>query len=119
LLREFAIPFARRNSLEAFAILACHIQLSSDSDLVDSVANLFKITNTEAYILLIGLTDIIRRTGIVNIDGASKYFPETGGVEGARREMVDVQGRSKNYLFLKKIPKKRKILQSHHLFCQN
>lgn len=108
LLREFAIPFARRNSLEAFAILACHIQLSPDSDLVDSVANLFNITSGEAYIFLIGLTDIIRRTGIVNIDGASRYFPETGGVDGGRREMVDVQGRSRNYLFLKKDPKETK-----------
>jgi len=89
LLREFAIPFARRNSLEAFAILACHIQLFPNSALVDSVANLFNITNGEAYIFLIGLTDIIRRTGIVNIDGASRYFPETGGVDGGRREMVD------------------------------
>lgn len=108
LLREFAIPFARRNSLEAFAILACHIQLSPDSHLVDSVANLFNITIGEAYIFLIGLTDIIRRTGIVNIEGASRYFPETGGVDGARPEMVDVQGRSKNYLFLKKDPKETK-----------
>jgi ATP-dependent helicase YprA (DUF1998 family) len=108
LLREFAIPFARRNSLEAFAILACHIQLFPNSALVDSVANLFNITNGEAYIFLIGLTDIIRRTGIVNIDGASRYFPETGGVDGGRREMVDVQGRSKNYLFLKKDPNETK-----------
>jgi len=108
LLREFAIPFARRNSLEAFAILACHIQLFPNSALVDSVANLFNITNGEAYIFLIGLTDIIRRTGIVNIEGASRYFPETGGVDGARPEMVDVQGRSKNYLFLKKDPKETK-----------
>ncbi|MCA6557843.1 MAG: DEAD/DEAH box helicase, partial [Pseudanabaena sp. M114S2SP2A07QC] len=107
LLREFAIPFARRNSLEAFAILACHIQLSPDSHLVDSVANIFKITNTEAYIFLIGLTDIIRRTGIVSIDGASSYFPETGGVDGARPPMVEL-GKSKNYLFLKKDDKEKK-----------
>jgi len=102
LLREFAIPFARRNSLEAFAILACHIQLSLDSHLVNSVGTLFNITKEEAYIFLIGLTDIIRRTGIVSIEGSSKYFPETGGVEGGRREMVDEQGRATNYLFLEK-----------------
>ncbi|MCA6525947.1 MAG: DUF1998 domain-containing protein [Pseudanabaena sp. M179S2SP2A07QC] len=71
------------------------------------MANIFKITNTEAYIFLIGLTDIIRRTGIVSIDGASSYFPETGGVDGARPPMVEL-GKSKNYLFLKKDDKEKK-----------
>jgi ATP-dependent helicase YprA (DUF1998 family) len=108
LLREFAIPFARRSSLEAFALLACHLELTEDDPLVGDIARLFSVTNAEAYIFLIGLTDIIRRTGIVSIHGASKYFPETGGVEGTRPEMVDVQGKSKNYLFLEKTPQESK-----------
>ncbi len=108
LLREFAIPFARRSSLEAFAILACHIELLENDPLVGDIAELFGVTNSEAYIFLIGLTDIIRRTGIVSISGASKYFPETGGVDGARPPMIDVQGKSKNYLFLEKDPKEAK-----------
>ena len=116
LLREFAIPFARRSSLEAFAMLACHIELTENDPLVSDIARLFSITNAEAYIFLIGLTDIIRRTGIVSIHGASKYFPETGGVEGTRPEMVDVQGKSKNYLFLEKTSQESGIFKDSPSF---
>jgi len=100
LLREFALPFARRSSLEAFGTLACHVELEDDG-LIGRVAEKFHISPMEAKIFLTGLMDIIRRTGIVSIGGASRYFPETGGVDGGRPEMVDTQGRSKNYLFLK------------------
>jgi len=114
LLREFAIPFARRSSLEGLTVLACHIQ--EDSQLVEWVAERFNLTSDEARIFLIGLTDIIRRTGIVSIEGASRYFPETGGVEGVRPEMVDAQGRSKNYLFLEKSPEETKKYQDSPSF---
>ncbi|MBC1212935.1 DEAD/DEAH box helicase [Trichormus variabilis ARAD] len=107
LLREFALPFNRRSTLEAYALFACHIELR-DERLIELVAREFEISNAEAKIFLIVLTDIIRRTGIVSIDGASRYFPETGGVEGVRPEMVDIQGRSKNYLFLEKSPDEQK-----------
>ena len=110
LLREFAIPFARRGSLESLTILACHVQ--GDRPLVEQVAAKFNITPEEAQIFLTGLTDIIRRTGIVSIEGASRYFPETGGVEGSRPEMVDAQGRSKNYLFLQKTPEEAQKYQN-------
>ncbi|BAY12979.1 DEAD/DEAH box helicase [Calothrix sp. NIES-2098] len=101
LLREFALPFNRRSTLEAYALFACHLELR-DERLIEWVAREFEISNAEAEIFLIVLADIIRRTGIVSVEGASRYFPETGGVEGVRPEMVDVQGKSKNYLFLKK-----------------
>ena len=100
LLREFALTFNRRSTVEAFTLLTCHIQL--DERLINLVAHQFEINKDEAGILLIMLTDIIRRTGIVSIERASRYFPETGGVEGGRPEMVDAQGKSKNYLFLEK-----------------
>ncbi|KAB8313912.1 DEAD/DEAH box helicase [Tolypothrix campylonemoides VB511288] len=103
LLWEFAIRFSRRSSLEALGLLACHIQLE-DKHLVNSVAEKFDIPDFEARIFLTVLTDIIRRTGIVSIERASQYFPEIGGVEGARDSMLDVQGRSKNYLFLEEKP---------------
>jgi ATP-dependent helicase YprA (DUF1998 family)/rubrerythrin len=99
LLREFALTFNRRSTLEGFALLTCHIDL--DERLIESVASRFKITNQEAGILLTVLTDIIRRAGIVSIEGSSSYFQETGG-DGRRPEMVDAQGKSKNYLFLEK-----------------
>jgi ATP-dependent helicase YprA (DUF1998 family) len=110
LLREFALPFNRRSTLEAFAMLTCHLDL--DERLIELVAGKFKITNNEAKIFLTILTDIIRRTGIVSIAGSSYYFPETGGVEGGRPEMVDVQGKSKNYLFLVKSEGQKKYKDS-------
>ncbi|WP_242056781.1 MULTISPECIES: DEAD/DEAH box helicase [Oscillatoriales] len=101
LVREFAIRLARRLSLEAFGILACHIDFS-DNNLFERVGDRFSISSYEARIFLVGITDIIRRTGIVSIEGASQYFPEIGGVEGARNPILDPQGRSLNYLFLEK-----------------
>lgn len=98
LLREFALVLNRRSTLEAFALLACHIDL--DERLIELVAGHFGITNDEARIFLTVLTDIIRRAGIVSIENSSYYFPETGG-DSRRPEMVDAQGKSKNYLFLK------------------
>jgi ATP-dependent helicase YprA (DUF1998 family) len=115
LLREFALPFNRRSTLEAFTILACHLE-SLDERLIELVSAQFEISQDEAQIFLTVLTDIIRRTGIVSIDGASCYFPETGGVEGVRPEMVDVQGKSKNYLFLEKSSEETKKFQDSPSF---
>jgi ATP-dependent helicase YprA (DUF1998 family) len=99
LLREFALVLNRRSTLEAFALLTCHIEL--DKHLIESVAGKFEISNDEAQIFLTVITDIIRRTGIVSIEGSSSYFQETGG-DSRRPEMIDAQGKSKNYLFLEK-----------------
>lgn len=99
LLREFCLTFNRRSTLEAFAILACQIELPDE--IISAVAEHFEISKAEAGIFVNILTNIIRRTGIVSIEGASNYFPETGGVEGIRPEMVNA-GKSKNYLFLEK-----------------
>jgi len=110
LLREFALPFNRRLTLEAFALLTCHIDL--DECLIGLVARKFEISDIEARIFLTSLTDIIRRTGIVSIEGSSNYFPETGGMEGGRPEMVDVQGKSKNYLFLEKLDTQKRYQYS-------
>jgi hypothetical protein len=73
-----------------------------DDRLFESISNKFEISTAEAHIFITVLTDIIRRTGIVSIEGSSNYFPETGGVDGTRPEMIDTQGKSKNYLFLEK-----------------
>lgn len=100
LLREFCLSFNRRSTLEAFAVLACQIELPEA--IITIVAEKFNISEAEARIFLIVLTNIIRRTGIVSVEGASNYFPETGGIEGMRPEMVNAQGKSKNYIFLEK-----------------
>ena len=106
LLREFCLSFNRRSTLEAFALLGCQIELPSE--IITAVAERFQIPENEAQIFLRILTDIIRRTGIVSVEGASNYFPETGGGgegegKGTRPKMVDgAQEKSKNYLFLDK-----------------
>ncbi|GAA6620526.1 Zn-binding domain-containing protein [Scytonema sp. NUACC26] len=100
LLREFALPFNRRLTMEAFALLTCHITLNEP--LIKSVADKFSMPIEEARIFLTVITDIIRRIGPVSIEGASNYFPETGGVDGGRPEMIDSQGKSKNYLLLER-----------------
>ncbi len=111
-LREFAIPYARRSSLEAYTLLACHVQINLDDQIVQWTATQFVISQADAYIFLLGLTDIIRRSGIVSIEGASDYFPETGGVDGARPSMLDAKGRSKQVLFLEKTDEDRKHNQA-------
>ena len=107
LLREFAIPYARRSSLEAFALLACHIQLKPSDSIVQWTANHFKMPEKDAHIFLLDLTDIIRRSGIVSIQGASSYFPETGG-DNNRPAMLNAKGKSKQVLFLEKSEDDRK-----------
>ncbi len=80
------------------------------------VTRQFGITKGEAQIFLIVLTDIIRRTGIVSIEKASSYFPETGGVDGGRPEMVDAEGKSKNYLILEKSEDEKKKYKDSPVF---
>jgi hypothetical protein len=107
LAREFAIPYARRSSLEAFALLACHIEIDTNNDIIKLTAEKFQVSQEEAQVFLIGLTDIIRRSGIVSIQGASSYFPETGGTD-KRPPMIDAQGRSKRVLYLEKSDEDKK-----------
>jgi Domain of unknown function (DUF1998)/Helicase conserved C-terminal domain len=108
LVREFALPFNRRSSLEAYTLLGCHVGFSlSISPLFESIAKRFKISQLEAEIFITVLTDIIRRTGVVDIKSCSDYFPETGGTQGKRPAMIEV-GKSKNYLFLEKSEGDRK-----------
>ena len=115
LLREFCLSFNRRSTLEAFAVLACQITLPEE--LIAAVAEHFNIYPAEASIFLTILTNIIRRTGIVSIEGASNYFPETGGVEGMRPEM-DRRPRQIEKLFIfRKIRTRKEISRfSFHLY---
>lgn len=114
LLREFCLSFNRRSTLEAFAVLACQSEIPEA--IITAVAEKFNISEAEAQIFLVVLTKIIRRTGIVSVEGASNYFPETGGLEGMRPEMVNNQGKSKNYLFLEKSESERKKYQDSPSF---
>jgi ATP-dependent helicase YprA (DUF1998 family) len=95
LLREFGLPSARRFSIEAKGMLACHIGWSDEDErLFELVASRFKITLKEAQIFLTGLTDKIRLAGIVDLQNASDYFPETGDPGMGKLD----NGQSKLYL---------------------
>lgn len=102
LLREFGLPSARRFSIEAKGMLACHINWS-DEGLLELIARRFNITPKEAQIFLTGLTDKIRLAGIVDLQNASDYFPETGDPGMGKLD----KGQSKLYLQLTRNPDKK------------
>ncbi len=76
LLREFGLPSARRFSLEALGLLACHVG-DFDPRLVEITSACLSITPPEAEIFLRGLTDVIRLEGILKLGPSSQYFRET------------------------------------------
>jgi ATP-dependent helicase YprA (DUF1998 family) len=102
LLREFGLPSARRFSIEALGLLACHF--AWHQEFVHQVAERFELNDTEAQIFLTGLTDTIRLTGAIDLQGSSRYFPETGGTEGGQPARLDSKGRSQTYLKLRREP---------------
>ncbi|WP_199321862.1 Zn-binding domain-containing protein [Leptolyngbya sp. FACHB-321] len=102
LLREFGLPSARRFSIEALGLLACHLEWHDP--MLRQVAERFGLTHAEALIFLTGLTDTIRLAGAVDLQGASRYFPETVGIEGGQPARLDSQGRSQIYLKLRRDP---------------
>lgn len=101
LLREFGLPSARRFSIESLGLLACHIDWRGHSA-VQKVCDRFSISETEAIIFLTALTDLIRLSGIVDVEKPSDYFPEVGGVDGARPGILDRAGKVKKFLKLQK-----------------
>ncbi|MDG2992008.1 DEAD/DEAH box helicase [Candidatus Synechococcus calcipolaris G9] len=102
LLREFGLPSARRFSIEALGLLACHLEWHDS--MLGQVAERFGLNHAEALLFLTGLTDTIRLTGAVDLQGASRYFPETGGIEGGQPARLDSKGRSQIYLKLRRDP---------------
>lgn len=108
LIREFGLPSARRFSIEALGLLACHIE-DFAPDFLKEVTGKFLGLNasrdyTEARIFLTGLTDMIRLMGAVDLEGASRYFPETGGIEGGQPPRLNAKGHSQTYLKLRREP---------------
>ncbi len=101
LIREFGLPSARRFSIESLGLLACHIE-DFDPTFLKNVTDKFNLNPYENYaearIFLTGLTDIIRLMGAIDLQGASRHFPETGGIEGGQPARLDDKGRSQTYL---------------------
>ena len=117
LLREFALPSARRFSVESLGLIACHIP-SYKSSTIQGVIDIFKIqppdTELVAKIFLTVLTDQIRLLGAVDLTGSSNYFPETGGSAGPGIKIpssLDGQNRPKACLKLSKGPKEKNVIR--------
>lgn len=100
MLREFGLPSARRFSIESLGLLACHVEWQSAY--IEKVAAKFGMQAVEAEIFLTALTDLIRLSGIVDLENPSKYFPEVGGIDGGKPSILDGSGRLKKYLKLQK-----------------
>lgn len=101
LLREFGLPSARRFSIESLGLLTCHLNWQGRSG-VQKLCDRFNISEAEAIVFLTALTDLIRLSGIVNVEKPSDYFPEVGGVEGVRPPILDKSGKVKKFLKLQK-----------------
>jgi ATP-dependent helicase YprA (DUF1998 family) len=108
LVREFGVPSARRFSIEALGLLSCHIE-DFTSPFLEQITEKFKLPIagdfSVARIFLTGLTDMIRLMGAIDLQGTSRYFPETGGVNGGQPARFDAKGRSQSYLKLEREPK--------------
>ena len=115
LIREFGLPSARRFSIEALGLLTCHIE-DFTLAFLESVTEKFNLNTsnnyTEARIFLTGLTDMIRLAGAIDLQEASRYFPETGGIAGGQPARLDAKGRSQTYLKLRRDPRDPKDKQA-------
>ncbi len=113
LIREFGLPSARRFSIEALGLLACHVE-DFNAAFLEEVTEKFGLDTSEGYtearIFLTGLTDMIRLMGAIDLQGASRYFPETGGIEGGQPARLDAKGRSQTYLKLRRDPKDKQAI---------
>jgi len=117
LLREFALPSARRFSIESLGLLACHIG-SFKKSTIQGVIDIFKIQSSDsdkiAQIFLTVLTDQIRLLGAINLTGSSNYFPETGGSSAPGIKIpsaLDGQNRPKACLKLSKSVKEKHVIR--------
>ena len=113
LVREFALPSARRFSIEALGLIACNLE-EFNLDFLERITTQFELSPerkcAEAQLFLRGLLGIIRLTGAIDLQGTSRYFPETGGVDGGLPPRLDTKGRSQFYIKLEKAPKDKNVL---------
>ena len=102
LLCEFGLPSARRTSMEALGLVACHVVEIPDQ-LIDQTCSIFGWTDSWsrewARVFLYGLTDEIRLLGAVDIQDASNYYSETGGDDATGRPgILGAKGQPKKFL---------------------
>ena len=113
LLCEFGLPSARRTSMEALGLVACHLDAIPDQ-LIDQTCSILG-WNEEwgkkwAEVFLFGLTDEIRLLGAVDIQDASNYYSETGGDEAGRPGILGNKGQPRTFLKKAKLEKEKDII---------
>ena len=113
LLCEFGLPSARRTSMEALGLVACHIDTIPDH-LIDQICSTMGFdgewSKKWAEVFLFGLTDEIRLLGAVDIQDASNYYSETGGDEAGRPGILGNKGQPRTFLKKAKLEKEKNII---------
>lgn len=113
LLCEFGLPSARRTSMEALGLVACHVDEIPEKliDQTCSILNWNESGSREwARVFLYGLTDEIRLLGAVDIQDASNYYSETGGDETGRPGILGNKGQPKKFLKKAKLEKENDVI---------
>lgn len=113
LLCEFGLPSARRTSMEALGLVACHVDEIPDQ-LIDQTCSIFgwndRWRRECARVFLYGLTDEIRLLGAVDIQDASNYYSETGGDEAGRPGILGNKGQPRTFLKKAKLEMEKDII---------
>ncbi|SBO42673.1 DEAD/DEAH box helicase [Cyanobium sp. NIES-981] len=113
LLCEFGLPSARRTSMEALGLVACHLDAIPDQ-LIDQTCSILgwdeEWSRKWAEVFLFGLTDEIRLLGAVDIQDASNYYSETGGDEAGRPGILGNRGQPRVFLKKAKLTNERDII---------
>jgi ATP-dependent helicase YprA (DUF1998 family) len=113
LLCEFGLPSARRTSMEALGLVACHVDEIPEKliDQTCSILNWNESGNREwARVFLYGLTDEIRLLGAVDIQDASNYYSETGGDDTGRPGILGNKGQPRKFLKKAKLEKENDVI---------
>jgi ATP-dependent helicase YprA (DUF1998 family)/uncharacterized protein with PIN domain len=113
LLCEFGLPSARRTSMEALGLVACHVDEIPEK-LIDQTCSILNWNESgsreRARVFLYGLTDEIRLLGAVDIQDASNYYSETGGDETGRPGILGNKGQPKKFLKKAKLEKENDVI---------
>lgn len=113
LLCEFGLPSARRTSMEALGLVACHVDEIPEK-LIDQTCSIFdwndRWSRSWAQVFLYGLTDEIRLLGAVDIQDASNYYSETGGDDAGRPGILGNKGQPKKFLKKAKLENEKDVI---------
>jgi len=113
LLCEFGVPSARRTSMEALGLVACHVERIPDQLVEQTCSILYwkeSWCKTWCEVFLFGLTDEIRLLGAVDIQDSSDYYNETGGDGSSWSGILGRKGQPKVFLKKAKIDKEKDIV---------